>query len=152
MFCRALIAAVLISAAAPGVQIPVAMVSSVTSSNAKVGDGFEFRTTQVAQSDGTTIPTGSIGHGIVTAVSAAAGTHRGTLTLEPQYIELGSGAHLAVAPATKGATSFAARRHVFPFPIPFPGVIVIGGVDNPGANVTIGPGTIFNVVIASPQQ
>jgi len=130
------------------VLIPVTMVSSVNSSTAKVGDAFAFRTTQTVRAGQVNIPSGTPGHGIVTAVSPAAGTHRGSLTLQPQYIELAGGKRIAVAPATPGSTSFVAHRHLFPFPVPVPGLIVVGGVVNPGGNVTIGPGTEFNVVTA----
>jgi hypothetical protein len=128
------------------VLIPVTMVSSVNSGAAKVGDAFTFRTTQSVRDGRLTIPAGTLGHGIVTAVSPAAGAHRGSVTLLPQYVEPVAGTKIDVAPATPGATAFAARRHLFPFPVPVPGVIVVGGVINPGGNVTIGPGTSFDVV------
>jgi hypothetical protein len=129
-----------------GVKIPVAMVSSVNSANAKVGDAFSFRTTQSVHDGDVTIPAGTTGRGIVTAVSPAAGTHRGSLTLAPEYLQLSDGTRVYVAPATTGETSYTARRHVFPFPVPVPGLVVVGGVENPGGNVTIGPGTNFDVV------
>lgn len=143
MLLQILIAAAAAATASPpvpaGVQIPVTMVSSVNSASAKVGDAFDFRTTQDVRAGSTLIPSGTLGHGIVSAVSHAAGNHRGTLTLAPQYLILASGERVTVASTTE---SYAARRHVFPFLVP--GVIV--GVENPGGNVTIGPGTNFKVV------
>jgi hypothetical protein len=146
MVWKNIVAAVVIASVVSGVRIPVTMVSSVNSGNAKVGDTFTFRTTQDVHDGDTTIPSGSLGHGIVTAVSPAAGAHRGTLSLQPQYIDLASGTRVNVAPAAVGSTDYAARRHLFPFPIPVAGIVVVGGVMNPGGNITIGPGTTFDVV------
>ena len=128
------------------VLITVTMVSSVSSQSAKVGDAFTFKTTQTVRDGAITIAAGTLGHGIVSAVSAGAGTHRGSLTLQPQYIQFPDGKRIGVAPATGNATTYNAPRHVFPFPIPVPGLLVVGGVVNSGGNVTIGPGTDFNVV------
>ncbi len=88
------------ASAAPQVRIPVTMASTVDSATAKVGDTFTFRTTQTVQDGGITIPSGTLGHGTVTAVSPAAGTHRGSLEIVPQYLELSNGRRIAVAPAT----------------------------------------------------
>jgi hypothetical protein len=129
---------------AAGVHIPVTMVSSVNSGTAKVGQPFVFRTTQMVRAGDVTIPAGTTGHGVVSAVSPAAGTHRGELTLEPQELDLTNSEHVPVQPL--GSSSYVARRHVFPFPVPVPGVVVVGGAVNPGGNVTIGPGTSFEVI------
>lgn len=118
------------------------MVSSVNSATAKAGDSFTFRTLRDARDGAIEVPAGSTGRGIVAAVSAAAGTHRGTITLRPEYIDLGDGRRIAVRSAATGGAAFAARRHVFGLPLP--GIVI--GVVNPGGNVTIGPGTDFNVV------
>ncbi len=142
------IAAIVIATVTPGVHIPATMVTTVSSSAAKVGDPFAFRTTRAAQIGSVTVPLGSIGYGIITAVSAAAGAHRGSLTLEPEYIVVEPDRHVPVGPETPAAMSYAARRHVFPFPIPVPGVVLVGGVENSG-NVTIGPGTSFQVITTS---
>lgn len=128
------------------VRIPVTMVSSVNSATAHVGDSFTFRTTESARVSNTFVPAGTLGYGVVTAVSHAVGTHRGTLTLNPQYLQLTSGARVDVVPASSGETSYAARRHFFPGIVPVGPIIVVGGVQNPGRDVTIGPGTNFDVV------
>ncbi len=127
-----------------GISIPATMVSSVSSKTAKVGDTFTFRTTKNVRAGALFVPANTPGEGVVSAVSHAAGTRRGTLTLTPQRITLASGQILTVAAAGGGA--YAARRHVFALPIPLPGVLLIGGVENPGRDVTIGPGTDFTVV------
>lgn len=145
MTVLSLVAAVLISAVTPGAHIPVTMLTTVASGSAKVGDSFEFRTTRAVQIGSLTVPLGSIGHGIVTAVSAAAGAHRGSLTLEPQYIVVDSNQRIPVGPTTSETMNYTARRHIFPFPVPVPGVVLIGGIENSG-NVTIGPGTSFQVI------
>lgn len=145
----ALVAAALIAtvtaAPAPGTTIPTTMVTSVNSGTAKVGDAFTFRTTQSVRAGAVTIPAGTLGHGVVTAVSPAAGSRRGTITLAPQTLDVPGMKPVKVAAAS--STSFAARRHVFPFPIPV--FIVVGGVVNPGGDVTIGPGTNFDIVITA---
>jgi len=128
------------------VLIPATMVSSVNSASAKAGDPFTFRTTQPAHVGAVTISSGTIGHGVVKSVSPAAGTRRGSLSLQPRYLELPGGKCIAVTSDDGGSTTYSARRHVFPFPVPVPGLIVVGGVVNPGGNVAIGPGTKFNVV------
>ncbi len=128
------------------VVIPATMVSSVNSANAKAGDAFTFRTTRVTHVGTVTIAEGVIGRGVVKSVSPAADTRRGSLSLQPQYLELPGGKCIAVSPDNGRSTTYSARKHVFPFPVPVPGLIVVGGVVNPGGNVTIGPGTNFNVV------
>jgi len=144
MFFVSAIAVLAAASAVPsGVHISVTMVSSVSSANAKIGDPFVFRTRQDVRAGAVDIPAGTVGHGIVSAVSAAAGTHRGSLSLTPQYLVLASGDRV---PVTSADSKYAARRHLFPIPMPFPGVFVVGGLVNPGGNVTIGPGTNFDVV------
>lgn len=148
-------ATLLLAAATPaagGMPIPATMVTTVNSGTAKVGDPFTFRTTQSVEAGRVSIPAGTLGHGVVTAVSPAAGSHRGTLTLAPQYLQLPGRKRVTVVPGT--STSYAARRHLFPIPIPFPGFIIVGGEVNPGGDVTIGPGTNFDVVItpSAPQS
>lgn len=129
-----------------GVRIPVTMVSSVNSATAHIGDSFTFRTTESVRLSDTLVPAGTLGYGVVTAVSHAVGTHRGTLTLSPEYLQLTSETRVDVAPASSGETSYAARRHLFPVPFPVGPFIVVGGVQNPGRDVTIGPGTSFDVM------
>lgn len=142
-----LLSALLAAAAIATTVIPAEMVSTVSSSNAKIGDTFDFKTTAEERTGGIFIPAGTPGEGIVSAVSHASGTHRGSLTLSPQYLRLPDGRRIAVTSASPA--SFAARRHVFPFPVPLPGVLVVGGVENPGGDVTIGPGTMLQLVPAS---
>lgn len=139
-------AAILLAGAVAGVRIPVTMVSSVSSATAHVGDSFTFRTTESERAEDTLVPAGTLGYGVVTAVSHAVGTHRGTLTLNPEYLQLSSGARVRVAAANPAETSYAARRHLFPVAFPLGPFIVFGGVQNPGRDVTIGPGTSFDVV------
>lgn len=146
MGLHAIAASIMLLGAVAGVRIPVAMVSTVTSASAQVGDAFTFRTTQSVRVGDRLVFAGTLGHGVVTAASHAVGTHRGTLTLDPQYLELGSGIRLRVTSATAGETSYQARRHIFPALVPVGGIIVIGGIQNPGRDVTIGPGTNFDVV------
>ena len=140
------VAATVLLAAVTGVRIPVTMVSSVSSATAQIGDRFTFRTTENVQVENTLVPAGTLGYGIVTAVSHAVGTHRGTLTLNPEYLQLASQVQLSVVPASASDTSYAARRHLFPALFPIGPFIVVGGVQNPGRDVTIGPGTNFDVV------
>ncbi|HEY9179787.1 MAG TPA: hypothetical protein VIO32_03645 [Candidatus Baltobacteraceae bacterium] len=134
-------------ALAVSLLIPVTMVSTVDSTTAKAGDPFTFRTTQTETSGTLTIPSGTLGHGVVAAVWAASGTHRGTLLLQPQYLQLSDGRQIRVSAQNSRGQPFAARRHVFPFPVPLGGVFVVGGVENPGSNVKIGPGTTFEVLL-----
>lgn len=139
-------AAALAAATIPATQIPAAMVSTVTSATAKVGESFTFQTTQGARIGDLSIPAATRGQGIVVAVSPAAGTHRGTLSLAPQFLMLADGRHIPVTAASPMA--YAAPRHFFPFPLPLPGIVLVGGVQNPGGNVTIGPGTRFEIAVS----
>ncbi len=147
MLLQTLAAAAMLAAStpSPAAVVDATMAGSVSSATAKVGDSFTFTTVQPVQVNGLHIPAGTLGHGVVTAVSAAAGTHRGTLSLQPQYLILAGGTHEPVQAVD--STAYAARRHLFPFPVPLPGVILIGGVQNPGSDVTIGPGTHFRISI-----
>lgn len=145
MLLLTLAASSVLALSTPQPTVDAAMVSSVSSATAKKDDSFTFKTTETTVAAGMTIPAGTIGHGIVTAVSAAAGTHRGTLSLQPKYLILSDGKHLAVQ--AEDSTAYAARRHLFPFPIPLPGVLLVGGAQNPGGDVTIGPGTHFRIIV-----
>ena len=158
MFVPIIAAAAAATIAVPaGVAIPATMVSSVSSRTAKVGDAFVFRTTQSVRAGSVTIPAGSIGHGVVSAVTRAAGTKRGSLALLPQTLDVAPGAsapgapgRIFVAAPDTGGLQHRARRHFFPFPIPVPGAFVVGALVNPGGDVTVGPGTAFTVVTAAP--
>ncbi len=102
-------AAVLAALAAPGAaQTPadarkpcvrslVAMEDSVDSARAHAGDVFRFRLVDAATApDGTAVPAGSLGYGVIANASHAdRGGRAGYLALETRFVVLDSGAHLA---------------------------------------------------------
>ena len=138
-------------------SIPVEMVDTVFSGNARAGTVFRFRVTaDAAREDGVTVPAGSMGYGVIRSASAAGRhNHDGMLSLEPRYV---------VVPPSHGTTRVdvtmnpmlpvqwspsepllnKAASHV---PLPVPGLIMTGvNQVRWGRNITLGPGFSFTVL------
>lgn len=138
--------------------IPVEMVDKVFSGNARSGYGFRFRVTQnAAAENGTKIPAGSIGYGIVRSASAAGRhNHDGSITLEPRYIavpkEGGGLQQLQVTmnitlPVTWTPSEPLLNKAASHVPLPIPGLIMTGVNEvRWGRNITLGPGFMFSVL------
>jgi hypothetical protein len=137
-------------------SVPVAMVDKVFSGTAKAGQPFKFTVSQDSTlDDGTQVPEGTIGYGIISEASAASrGNKDGLIALEPRYL---------VVPKPKGGFT---RVQVTMNPtlpvvwspstpllraaanaLPIPGIIM-SGVNSVrwGRNITLGPGFVFSVI------
>ena len=139
-------------------SIPVDMVDKVYSGTARAGMPFKFRVTEDAASDdGTRIPAGTIGYGIIRAASAAGRhNHDGMLSLEPRYLVVAKpkggftrlsitmNPMLPVAWTPSEPLLNKAASHV---PLPVPGLIMTGvNTVRWGRNITLGPGFTFTVL------
>jgi len=137
--------------------MPVAMVDKVESRSAKSGWTFRFRTTEnAAAPDGTKIPSGTLGYGLIrTADAAARRNHDGSLALEPRYlvvttphgarrIQVSMNPTLPVVWTPSEPLLNKAASHI---PLPIPG-LVMSGVNQVrwGRNITLGPGFKFGVL------
>jgi hypothetical protein len=139
-------------------SIPVEMVSKVFSGNARAGYGFKYRVTaDAAAEDGTKIPAGTIGYGVIRGASAAGRRNRdGTITLEPRYLVVpkprGDMLHLEVTmnptlPVTWSPSEPLLNRAASHVPLPIPGLIITGiNQVRWGRNITLGPGFAFTVL------
>lgn len=81
----------------PCVHTLVAMEDNVDSAHAHAGDVFRFRLVDAATApDGTPVPAGSLGYGVVANASHAdRGGRAGYLALETRFLVLDNGAHVA---------------------------------------------------------
>lgn len=136
--------------------VPTTMVDKVFSGTAKSGQPFRFRVSEDAVlDDGTQIPAGTMGYGVISEASPASrGNKDGLIALEPRYL---------VVPKEKGGVM---RVQVTMNPtlpvvwtpnvpllraaandLPIPGIIM-SGVNSVrwGRNITLGSGFTFSVV------
>ena len=79
------------------VRTLVALEDTIDSAKAKGGEVFKFRLVEPARaSDGTVVPAGTLGYGIVSNVQhAERGGRPGYLALEARFFVLGDGKHVA---------------------------------------------------------
>jgi len=140
-------------------QIPSEMISTVFSGSAHSGEPFRFKVAEsTALDDGTKVPAGTLGYGIIRAASAAGRhNHDGSLALEPRYIVLpkAGGTSERVVPVTMNPLLPVmwtpsepllnkAASHV---PMPIPGLVMSGvNMVRWGRNITLGPGFTFSVL------
>jgi hypothetical protein len=83
----------------PCVRVMIALEDDIDSAHARPDDAFRFVTVDDARlRDGTSVPAGSIGHGIV-AISqhAERGGRGGYLVLDARFVALASGPHIPAA-------------------------------------------------------
>jgi hypothetical protein len=136
--------------------VPTVMVDKVFSGSARAGQPFKFRVSQdAALDDGTPVPAGTIGYGIISEASAASrGNKDGLIALEPRYL---------VVPKEKGGfmrvqvtmnptlpvvwTPNVPLLRAAANDLPIPGIIMTG-VNSVrwGRNITLGPGFVFSVI------
>ena len=139
-------------------SVPVEMVDKVYSGNARSGQTFRFRVTEDAvRDDGTKIPAGSMGYGVIREASGAGRhNHDGSLAIEPRYIlvpkpkdgtqriEVTMNPMLPVVWTPSEPLLNKAVSHV---PLPVPGLIMTGvNTVRWGRNITLGPGFKFTVL------
>jgi len=135
------------------------MIDTVDSMTAKPGQAFRFQTTEPGaivvptEPEGIPVPKGTIGWGVVRAVSAASrGNHYGTVTLEPRYLVLPKGKVMQVSmnptlPSALASNTPGVEKAVSHVPIPIPGIAMTAvNTVRFGKNVRIGPGYTFSVV------
>jgi hypothetical protein len=134
------------------------MTDTVASATARAGGVFHFKTTEeVTLEDGTLVPAGTVGFGLIRSASPAGrGNHDGSLALEPRYLVVekakGGYKHVEVAmdPALPPVWSpdepllNKAASHV---PLPIPGLVMSGvNMVRWGRNITLGPGFTFAIL------
>jgi hypothetical protein len=140
-------------------SIPSEMVDKIYSGDAHPGTPFKFRVTEDAASDdGTNIPAGTMGYGVVRAASSAGRhNHDGMLSLEPRYLMVpkpkgGGFTRLEVTmsptlPVTWTPSEPLLNKAASHVPLPVPGLIMTGvNTVRWGRNITLGPGFTFTVL------
>ncbi len=140
-------------------QIPSEMVSTVFSGDAHSGEPFRFKVAESTQlDDGTKVPAGTLGYGIIRAASSAGRHNRdGMLALEPRYIvlEKGKGVPERVVPVTMNPqlpvtwtpSEPLLNKAAGHIPMPIPGLVMTGvNMVRWGRNITLGPGFTFTVL------
>ena len=137
------------------VRTLVALEDTLDSAKAKGGDVFKFRLVEAARaSDGTQVPAGSLGYGVVSNVQhAERGGRPGYLALEARFFVLGDGKHVATIidwATDQGSTAVGSTANA-PYVlglIPLVGYAV-GGYDamHHGKDATIPRGTRVAVFI-----
>ena len=139
-------------------QIPSEMLSTVFSGNAHSGAPFRFKVAEsTALDDGTQVPAGTPGYGIIRAASSAGRHNRdGMLSLEPRYIvlEAANGAERVVPvtmnpllPVTWTPSEPLLNKAASHVPLPIPGLVMTGvNMVRWGRNITLGPGFKFTVL------
>jgi hypothetical protein len=139
--------------------IPSEMISKVFSGDAHSGAPFRFKVVESTElDDGTKVPAGTLGYGIIRAASSAGRhNHDGMLSLEPRYIvlEKSNGTAERIVPVTMNPLLPVtwtpsepllnkAASHV---PMPIPGLVMTGvNMVRWGRNITLGPGFTFTVL------
>jgi hypothetical protein len=137
------------------VRTLVALEDTIDSAKAKGGEVFKFRLVEPARaSDGTVVPAGTLGYGIVSNVQhAERGGRPGYLALEARFFVLGDGKHVATIidwATDQGSTAVGSTANA-PYVlglIPLVGYAV-GGYDamHHGKDATIPRGTRVAVFI-----
>jgi hypothetical protein len=139
----------------PCVRTLVAMEDNIDSAHTRAGDAFRFRIVDAATApDGTTVPAGTLGYGVVANASHAdRGGRPGYLALETRFFVLDSGAHMpAIIDRARDeastATGATANAPGFLGLIPLVGYAV-GGYDamHHGKDATIPRGTRVGVFV-----
>jgi hypothetical protein len=128
--------------------IPAEMISTVDSQQGFSGQVFQFKTTQTVESDGFTVPAGTLGYGVVlNAIPASNRARNGIIVLEPRFLIVnGQQVQIAGDPAdgsilTHDPSVAALGARVVPF-----GGGIAADEAIKGQDITIGPGYTFHVV------
>jgi hypothetical protein len=139
--------------------IPSEMVDKVFSGSAHSGAPFRFKVVEsTVLDDGTKVPAGTLGYGIVRAASSAGRhNHDGMLSLEPRYIVLEKANSTAerivpvtmspLLPVTWTPSEPLLNKAAGHVPLPVPGLVMSGvNMVRWGRNITLGPGFTFTVL------
>jgi hypothetical protein len=135
--------------------IPAGMVDKVDSSSARAGGTFTFKITENEQlDDGTPIPAGTPGYGLIRYAAPAGRGHDGVLALEPRYVVVrkpqGGYRRIDVTMNPTIPAQWTARdlvgTAISNAPIPIPGVSIALNAMHFGRNITLGPGFTFSVI------
>jgi hypothetical protein len=135
--------------------VPAEMVDKVESRNARAGGDFRFKTTEpMTLEDGTVVPAGTLGYGVIRyATSAGRASRDGMLSLEPRYLTLSAKGRPKRVDVTMTPTLpvtwspndlLKAASNV---PIPVAGLVMSGvNAVRWGRDITLGPGFTFSVI------
>jgi hypothetical protein len=136
--------------------VPAEMVDKVQSRNARAGGDFRFKTTEpMTLEDGTVVPAGTLGYGLIRfATSAGRASRDGMLSLEPRYLTVTKGkgspkrVDVTMTPTLPVTWSpndlLKAASNV---PIPVAGLVMTGvNAVRWGRDITLGPGFTFSVI------
>jgi hypothetical protein len=126
------------------VIVPVAMMQTISSHDAKIGQTFQFQTVAAVKDGNVDIPAGTMGEGIVNDVRSAHFMKGAHLKLEPQVLRLANGTTIPVTFAPDNKLGDNSRPHIFPFPTFF-GPIPVAAIVNPAKDVSVPAGTRFSV-------
>lgn len=138
--------------------MPSEMLDKVYSGTARSGQPFRFKIVAPMQlDDGTKIPAGTVGYGVIRAASAAGRRNRdGMLSLEPRYLVVTKAAGDAervpvtmnpTLPVTWTPSEPLLNKAASHVPLPIPGLIMTGvNQVRWGRNITLGPGFSFTVL------
>ena len=128
--------------------IPAEMMSTVNSRQGFSGQVFQFKTSQTVESDGFTVPAGTLGYGVVlNAIPASNRARNGIIILEPRFLIVdGQQVQVAGDPAdasilTHDPSVAALGARAIPFGA---GIAADEGIK--GTDITIGPGYTFHIV------
>lgn len=136
--------------------VPAEMVDKVQSRTARAGGDFRFKTTEpMTLEDGTVVPAGTLGYGLIRfATSAGRASRDGMLSLEPRYLTLsrGKGSPKRVdvtmtptLPVTWSPNDL--LKTASSVPIPVAGLVMTGvNAVRWGRDITLGPGFTFSVI------
>ena len=130
-------------------EIPATMLTTVSSAGGYSGQVFRFKTTQTISSNGTQVPAGTLGYGIVlSAIPASNRARNGVLVLEPRFLLLGN-QEVQIAGDPRDASILTHGASVVTqgaSAVPLPGFGTVFSEATKGSNITIGPGYNFHVV------
>ena len=139
--------------------IPSEMVDKVYSGSAHSGAPFKFKVVESTElDDGTKVPAGTLGYGIIRAASSAGRHNRdGMLSLEPRYIVLEKAnssmdrfvpvTMSPLLPVTWTPSEPLLNKAAGHVPLPVPGLVMSGvNLVRWGRNITLGPGFTFTVL------
>jgi hypothetical protein len=130
-------------------EIPTTMLGTVNSAGGYSGEVFRFKTTQAVNTNGSQIPAGTIGYGIVlSAIPASNRARNGVIVLEPRFLLLNGREYQVAGDPRDGSilTHGASFLTQGAGAVPLPGFGVAVSEATHGSNITIGPGYNFHVV------
>jgi len=139
------------------VRTVVATIDVVDSAGARPGDPFQFRTVSpIAAPDGTRIPEGNLGYGIIaSATHAGRSGQAGVIALEPRFLALADGTDIPVIADRRtdaNANASGASRNIpgIAGAIPFAGYILTPyNFIHHGSDIQLPVGTRLSVLVGN---